>query len=59
MNRLDQVVLDWPPDHVVTLTVRVTRRDGKQLAPERRLAELIAAELWMAAQGLDAPAERQ
>lgn len=56
--KLHQVVLDWPPDHVVTLTVTVTRRDGKRLAAERRLAELIAAELWMAAQGVQLPQER-
>jgi hypothetical protein len=45
--RLHQVVIQWDERTRVTLSVEV-RRDGQRpQAPERRLAEEIAAGIWL------------
>jgi len=47
-RRLDQVVIQWDERTRVTLTVRVCRDGRLPQGPERRLAEEIAACLWLA-----------
>jgi len=49
-GRLDQVVIQWDERTRVTLTVRAERDGQRPQGPERRLAEEIAACLWMAYQ---------
>ena len=53
MSKLNQVVVTLDPETVVTLTVHVEDSRGRRGGIERRREELIAAALWMAAQGLD------
>lgn len=42
----NQVLLDWGDGRVVIVSVQVIRRDWRAQAPERRLEEVIAEELW-------------
>jgi hypothetical protein len=61
MPRLDQVVIQWDARTRVVLTVRVTRDGGAPQGPDHRLAEQIAACIWLSyheAQ-LTAPTERE
>jgi hypothetical protein len=55
VQRLDQLVIQWDRETTVTLTVRVEGPRHRRGGPERRLEELIAGELWLAAQGIEAP----
>jgi len=48
VNRLDQLVIQWDERTRVTLTVRAERDGQSPQGPERRLAEEIAACLWLA-----------
>jgi hypothetical protein len=54
MPRLDQVVIKLDAETLLTLTIRVEGPRGRRGGIERRREELIAAQLWMAAQGVDA-----
>lgn len=57
MQPLNQVVLQLDADTLLTLTVRVEGPRGRRGGIERRREELIAAQLWMAAQGVGEPAQ--
>ena len=50
MPRLDQVVIQWDARTQVTLTVSVSRDGQRPQGPERRLAEEIAACIWLSYQ---------
>jgi len=50
VRRLDQVVIKWDDRTRVELTVRVIRDGQPPQGPERRLAEEIAACIWMSYQ---------
>jgi len=50
MRRLDQVVIQWDARTRVVLTVRVERDGRATQGPERRLAEEIAACIWLSYQ---------
>ena len=50
MLRLDQVRFSLPTGEMVTVTVAVDRPGIRRGGPERRMAEDIAATLWMALQ---------
>jgi len=50
MRRLDQVVIQWDERTQVTLTVRVSRDGQRPQGPEHRLAEEIAACIWLSYQ---------
>jgi len=50
MPRLDQVVIQWDERTRVTLTVSVSRDGQPAQGPEHRLAEQIAACIWLSYQ---------
>ncbi len=54
MSRLDQVVMEWDADRTLILTVEVVARGRASSAIEHRLAEMIAAHLWLALREEDA-----